>query len=242
MFNQDSSDKKSTQQRITSEQIEQHADFEEYLAQQARQVQDEEVPHWNRAAAFEQCMSEQTVIEKVQTGIKSLWVMPVVSMACSLVAVVALMPFLAPSSKMDEQTIAALVEQGVQQQIASKVDDMVAIKLREFAAEQQVILANYRADMLTQQQSSNLELASYILTASRQERKEDMADFISFINAQRKDEQLMQKIKFQQLQQEISLQKLNYATYNGLPATEQPAGLDKQMPAQGLIKQPLDKS
>ena len=242
MFNQDDSDKKSDQQTITSEQIEQLADFEGYIAQQATHVQDEEVPHWNRAAAFEQCMTEPTVIEKIQRGFKSVWVMPMVSMACSLAAVVALMPFLAPSSKMDEQTIAALVEQGVQQQIATKVDDMVAIKLKEFAAEQQVILANYRADMLTQQQSSNLELASYILTASRQERKEDMADFISFINAQRKDEQLMQKIKFQQLQQEISLQKVNYTTYNGLPETQSPARLDKQMPAQGLIKQPLDKS
>ena len=35
-----------------------------------------------------------------------------------------------------------------------------------------------------------------------------MSDFISFFNAQRQDEQLSQKIKFQQLEREISFQKI----------------------------------
>ncbi len=69
-------------------------------------------------------------------------------------------------------------------------------------------MANYRADMISKQQSYNLELASYILGASRQERKEDLGDFISFINAQIKGEQLSQKINFQQLEREIGFQKL----------------------------------
>jgi len=62
--------------------------------------------------------------------------------------------------------------------------------------------------MSTQQQNNNLALASYVIGASRKERKEDMSDFISFFNAQRKDEQLSQKIKFQQLEREISFQKI----------------------------------
>lgn len=242
MFNQHESDKKQSEQVSKEDKAQQFSEFEAQLSQQASQVREEGVPHWNRAAAFEQCMTEQTGMEKVQVALKNWWMMPSLSLACSVTAVVALMPFLTPSSKVDEQAIAALVEQGVQQQIAAKVDDMVAIKLREFAAEQQVVLANYRADMLSQQQSSNLELASYILTASRQERKEDMTDFISFINAQRKDEQLVQKIKFQQLQREISLQKLNYATFEGAPVGEQPIGIENQTPDQSLKNHPLDRS
>ena len=47
-----------------------------------------------------------------------------------------------------------------------------------------------------------------MIGASRKERKEDMSDFISFYNAQRQDEQLAQKIKFQQLEREISFQNI----------------------------------
>ena len=70
-----------------------------------------------------------------------------------------------------------------------------------------MILANYRADMSNKQQGNNLQLASYILKASRRERKEDIGDFVSFINSQRADEQLEQKIKFQQLEREIGFKK-----------------------------------
>ena len=90
----------------------------------------------------------------------------------------------------------------------SDIERLVNLKLREFAAEQQVILANYRTDISEQQQSNNLALAGYVIGASRKERKEDMSDVISFFNAQRQDEQLAQRIKFQQLEREISFKNI----------------------------------
>ena len=48
--------------------------------------------------------------------------------------------------------------------------------------------------------------------ASRQERKEDLGDFIQYINAERKDELLEQKIKYQALEQAI---KYNNAYQSG---------------------------
>lgn len=119
-----------------------------------------------------------------------------------------------------DKQVTAMIDQQVQQKVAaqltttlankdnSDIERLVNLKLREFAAEQQVILANYRTDISEQQQSNNLALAGYVIGASRKERKEDMSDVISFFNAQRQDEQLAQKIKFQQLEREISFQNI----------------------------------
>jgi len=90
-------------------------------------------------------------------------------------------------------------------------------KLREFASEQQVILANYKAELSTRQEKNNLQLAGYVIASARSERKEDFTDFVSFINAQRKDEQLAQKIKFQQLEQAIGFRKANFQSSNPTP-------------------------
>ena len=92
-----------------------------------------------------------------------------------------------------------------QQKMVKLVDE----KLKDFAQEQQILLTNYAADIKVQQQDNNLQLASYIMGASRQERKEDISDFIQYINAQRKDELLDQKIKYQQLEQAIKYNKVS---------------------------------
>jgi hypothetical protein len=144
-------------------------------------------------------------------------------MACSAFAITIVMTFMQDKG-FDQQAfdkqVTAMIDQQVQQKVAaqltttlankdnSDIERLVNLKLREFAAEQQVILANYRTDISEQQQSNNLALAGYVIGASRKERKEDMSDVISFFNAQRQDEQLAQKIKFQQLEREISFQNI----------------------------------
>ena len=70
-----------------------------------------------------------------------------------------------------------------------------------------MLLANYAADIKVKQQDNNLQLASYIMGVSRQERKEDVSDFIQYINAERKDELLEQKMKYQELEQAIKYHK-----------------------------------
>ena len=174
---------------------------------------EQEVPHWNRAAAFEQCFDSNEVNGKVLSW--TWWQMPVMSAAFSLAMVALVLSWVNPQA--NEVDVTTLISQQVNEQVEKRlavevhqrVEQIVSLKLREYAAEQQVVLANYRADIYKNQQSNNLELASYILTASREERKDDLTDFISFINAQRKDEQLAQKIKFQQLEREIGFQKIS---------------------------------
>ena len=200
--------------------------FSESIAEQASVEIEQDVPDWHRAQAFEQHFSTG----KSSQGKAINWGMwfgvPALSMACSAFAITVVMSFI-QGKELDQQAfsqqVTALIEQQVQQKVTAQlanqsssnnnvdIEALINLKLREFSAEQQVMLVNYRADMSTQQQSNNLALASYVIGASRKERKEDISDFISFINAQRKDEQLTQKIKFQQLEREIGFQKLGLA-------------------------------
>ena len=215
------SEKKSVNAQMTEHE---RALFSEQLSQQASLSTEQEVPNWHRAEAFEQHFKDEQKEKKIKQINWGMWFgIPALSMACSALAITVVMSFM-KGQGIDQQTLTALIDQQVQQKVsaqlaselssplASKTNDyvetLVTLKLREFAAEQQVVLANYRADMSVQQQKSNLALASYVIGASRKERKEDMSDFISFINAQREDEQLAQKIKFKQLEREVSFQKL----------------------------------
>ena len=209
----------SKNERDLADKEQELAAFAEQLAFQANYEAEQQVPEWNRAAAFEQHFSDDSQQ-------KSPWWqwrgMPALSMACSAVVIALVLFFVNPAGELDQKAFVALVAEQVSKRLTEQVNTRVAVqvdgavaalvdlKLREFAAEQQVILANYRVDMSTKQQSNNLQLASYILNTSRQERKEDIGDFVNFINEQRQDEQLEQKIKFQQLEQEIGFTKLNY--------------------------------
>lgn len=202
------------------------AKFSEQLAQQVNLEAEQEVPHWHRAEAFEQHFQ----VEQSSASRKSInWGMwfgvPALSIACSAFAITIVMSFM-QDQRLNQQELTAFIDQQVQQKVSAQlasqtssksnddVETLVTLKLREFAAEQQVILANYRADMGAEQQKNNLALAGYVIGASRKERKEDMSDFISFINAQRQDEQLAQKIKFQQLEREVGFQKLGLKQNN----------------------------
>ncbi len=163
-----------------------------FINHQVEVTPDVEVPNWDRTSSFHS--------NKV-----SFWQwrgLPALSMAFSVMAIAlvlfrvelvlqdggVLLSFAGSNSQLEQRKIAALVDE----------------KLQGFAQEQQVVLANYAADIKVQQQDNNLQLASYIMGASRQERKEDISDFIQYINAQRKDELLDQKIKYQQLEQAIN--------------------------------------
>lgn len=156
---------------------------------------DENVPDWDRTSGFE---SDKTPFWQWRG-------LPALSMAFSIFAVAlvlfkvelvmqdngVLLSFAGSNSKLQEQKLAKLVDE----------------RLQSFAQEQQVVLANYAADIKVKQQDNNLQLASYIMGASRQERKEDINDFIQYINAERKDEILEQKIKYQALEEALKYNK-----------------------------------
>jgi hypothetical protein len=192
------------------------AKFSENITQQVNLEKEQEVPQWHRAEAFEQHFKEDRNTVNHKSINWGMWFgVPALSMACSAFAITIVMSFMQEEG-LNQQALTAFIEQQVQQKVSAElaiqtnddIETLVTLKLREFAAEQQVVLANYRADMGAEQQKNNLALAGYVIGASRKERKEDMSDFISFINAQREDEQLAQKIKFQQLEREVGFQKL----------------------------------
>lgn len=187
------------------------AKYVEYLADTS---QERDVPEWDRTAGVE---FEENHWWQWQG-------LPAVSMAFSCFAM-ALVLFnvqltvddngvlLTFGSQHQEQN--KLMQEKMQQQVAQMVDE----KLSDYQQQQQLALANFTNELTTTQQQSNLQLATYILDTSRQERKEDISDFIQFVNAQRDDDVLEQRIRYQRLQDAIEYQ----AQFLNTNTTIQPA-------------------
>lgn len=165
------------------------AKYVEYLADNTPQ---QNVPEWDRTAGIE-------FEEKLWWHWQGI---PAVSMAFSCFAM-ALVLFNVQLSFSEQGMLLTFGQQNNEQvQIAKLVDE----KLQAYQQSQQLTLANFTADLNEKQQQANLQLASYILDTSRQERKEDISDFIQFVNAQRKDDVLEQRIRYQQLEDAIEYQ------------------------------------
>lgn len=172
------------------------------IAHQVDVTLEHEVPHWDRGAAFE---SDKTPWWQWRA-------LPAMSFAFSCFAI-ALVLFKVEVVVQPEGIVLSFADSYQQSQQAdqdARLAQLVDQKLQTFASEQQVILANYASDIKVKQQETNLQLASYIMGASRQERKEDMNDFINYINDQRADEQFDQNMKFKQLEQAIQYRTTNY--------------------------------
>jgi len=162
-----------------------------FIAHHVDVNQEEEVPPWDRGATF--------------TSEKLAWWqwrgLPALSFAFSCFAI-ALVLFKV-ELVVEDQGIMLSFSGGQHAKQQKDVEQLIDQKLQSFASEQQVVLANYAADIKVKQQESNLQLASYVIGAARQERKEDITDFINYINQQRADEKFDQNMKFKQLEQEI---------------------------------------
>lgn len=207
------------------EQWQARIDIANYIFHQAQVAPEHNVPEWDRGKAF--------------TRDKEPWWrwqgLPALSMACSIFAIFlvlmkvelviqpegVLLTFAGGDSNNIEQTakINDLIHHSINESVDHKINERLNLKLKEFASEQQVVLANYVGDLsvklATQQQENNLQLASYVIGASRQERKEDMIDFMSYINDQRKNEKLDQTIKFEQLERSINVKNINQKLNSG---------------------------
>lgn len=171
-----------------------------YLAHQSEVISEQEVPNWDRSSTF--------ISDK-----KPWWqwsALPAMSFAFSCFAI-ALVLLKVELIVKPEGVMLSFADIAKASQ-AEDVEKLIDQKLQTFASEQQVILANYAADIKVKQQDSNLQLATYVIGASRQERKEDMNDFIKYINQQRADEQFDQNMKFKQLEQAIRYNTTSYDT------------------------------
>jgi hypothetical protein len=162
-----------------------------YVAHQADVSEEHDVPKWDRSSTFE-------------TDIQPWWqwrALPAMSFAFSCFAIALVLLKVELVIKPEGMMLSFA---GNQQAIEdSRVAELVDQKLQAFSNEQQLVLDNYATDIQVKQQDSNLQLASYVMGASRQERKEDMTDFIKYINEQREDQQFDQNMKFKQLENAI---------------------------------------
>ena len=67
----------------------------------------------------------------------------------------------------------------------------------------QVLFKEYAQSLAAQQQQTSAELTQYLLTSSREARKQDFAELLQFINDQRIDDQRFYARQFSKLQNEI---------------------------------------
>jgi hypothetical protein len=158
--------------------MQQHSELIDEITQQASCATEYEVPNWNRSAAFE----EYSNSSEEKFGITPWWHWQNIgglAFATSLSIIALLSVYTNKGENLEQHTIAMMVKE----QVAQQLDVEVNRKLREFASEQQVILANYKVELSERQEKNNLQLAGYVMSATRNERKEDLTDFVSFISA-----------------------------------------------------------
>ncbi|NMH60496.1 anti-sigma factor family protein [Alteromonas ponticola] len=94
-----------------------------------------------------------------------------------------------------------------------QINQLVAKRLDEYKESNQLLLTQYMDAVAKQQQESGAQLTQYLLSSSRQERREDFAELVKFINQQRSDDQRFYARQINNLEQEIDAIG---TTYSGL--------------------------
>jgi hypothetical protein len=124
--------------------------------------------------------------------------LPMSSMAMSLLAIVLVV------SGFQVRTNDSNLQMGFNlspstQDIATLIDDKIA----DYQATNQTLMAQYIDALQTQNTQSRTELTRFVLETSREERREDFADLIKFINEQRDDDQRFYARQLNKLESEF---------------------------------------
>lgn len=159
-------------------------DFEKWLSETAATLQDEPVPHWPRESTF-----RPHYVEAKAWWQKS-W-LPVTSLAASVFAMVLVLGQVQIQSNQHGFSVSF---GGADE---AKLEALIAERLNQYGAQQQVVLANYattlrkdfREDFRTEVAQANQQLADYMLAVNRQERENDLAELIRYVNEKRQDDQ-----------------------------------------------------
>lgn len=155
----------------------------------------EAVPDWNKDATFK------------HVGKKPWWQwegLPAISMACSVFALVMVLT----GFNLDYQDgrfsvgFGALKKSNTLAQ--ADIEDIVTAQVQQYQRANQALLSQYLDAMQDQQLQNSAQLTEYVLTSSRQERREDFAEFIKFINQQRQDDQVFYARQLNDLHDEIN--------------------------------------
>lgn len=179
--------------------------FSSRLQQLADQWEPEEVPSWDRQRTFR--ASNKPRLSWWQRP----W-LPLASLACSAFAMVLVLA----NTQIISNDQGVTVRFGAGTNDTAAVEQLVAQRLNEYAAAQQMALVNYgvtlRNDMREDMNAANQQLVNYVIAANRQERNDDMADLIRYVNAQREDDQVFFANQIQQISEDL-LQQSGYPLY-----------------------------
>ena len=129
--------------------------------------------------------------------------LPAVSMTMSAAAMVMVL------SGFSVQVEDGRVTMGFGQSVSSgpteaEVAALVADRINDYQQANQAMFTQYVNALQQQQQESSTQLAQYLLKSSRQERREDFAELVQFINQQRDDDQRYYARQLTHLQREIN--------------------------------------
>lgn len=159
------------------------------FSMQTEHYQSDEVPSWDRDSTF--VMPEKPKWWQWQG-------LPTLSFATSMCAIVMVLSGLQVRSDDGALTISFANKQSQQE-----IDRLVNDRLTEFQENQQLALTSYTQSMQQQQLDTSTQLTQYLLGASRQERREDFAELIKYVNEQRGDDQLFYARQLNKLQKDI---------------------------------------
>ncbi|GGF67881.1 hypothetical protein [Alteromonas lipolytica] len=129
--------------------------------------------------------------------------LPAVSMAMSVVAMVMVISGFSVQVADGRVTLgfgSAAPEGLSETQVAALVNQRIS----DYQQSNQAMFTQYVNALKQQQQENSTQLAQYLLTSSRQERREDFAELVQFINQQRDDDQRYYARQLTHLQREIN--------------------------------------
>lgn len=172
-----------------------------------------EVPQWDKEASY-------TFTDKnsrtngfwfkfsslSSTGLSS------VAMCCSLIAI------LMVSTGFSVEYTNGRLSAGFNERISqAQIDEILQSKLADYQQANQALFSQYVDALQRQQLQNNSQLTEYLLTSSRQERREDFAELIKFVNQQRQDDQVFFARQLNDLQIEIN-QQTDYRVGTAIPS------------------------
>lgn len=166
--------------------------------------QDYDVPDWDRESTISK--NKKSKDEQPKDDKTPWWQwsgLPIVSMSCSAAAICMVLFNLQVQVK-EGTVVIGFANSYSDADIAALVDE----KVKEVSAlsnqENAQILAQYQQQLQQQQQQFSTQLADYILTSNRTERKEDFAELIKFVNEQRNDDQVYYARQLSLLEENLS--------------------------------------
>jgi hypothetical protein len=87
-----------------------------------------------------------------------------------------------------------------------QIEALVQARMDDYLRSNQALLTQYVDSMQKQQLQTSTQLTEYLLTSNRQERREDFAELLKFVNQQRYDDQIFYARQLNDLQDEINIQ------------------------------------